>query len=280
MGDPACALVPRQPVQLLQLAQLTSIIFPLPPLPIREMQVLSCKSQESYGIYSPVLLQPLRETGNFGRVSSLVAGGAAVAKPIVFRFGDRDLSFTMTKVDRSKLYGYKETEVLAEDGQRCELATLADDGSTVVGRGGTGIGQLSAAGLWCDKQTLRPVDQDGKGIQPVPSSFSAPIRLFETASVGDYLNHNIRLVYHVTSEDVLDDLVAELKKGTLFAFPYSYRGGLAADAGFLLMGEEDKIFMLVGNPTKLEFIGLQQLAVVDEADEEDEEADEMDFDMI
>jgi hypothetical protein len=203
-----------------------------------------------------------------------------VAKPLVFQFGARRLSFTLNKVDRSKLYGYKETEALAEDGDRCELATLADDGCTVVGRGGTGIGQLSADGHWCDKQTLKPIDPEGKQIKPVPSSFSAPIRLFETASVGEYLDHTIRLVYHVTTEDDVNELVAELKKGTLFSFPYSYRGGLVADAGFLLLGEEDNIFLVVGNPTRLEFIGLQQVAVVDEDEEEEGEEDSMDFDMI
>src|SRR4051794_202632 len=101
------------------------------------------------------LLPGYGEPGIVGRVFILLAGGSPMAKPLVFQFGDRDISFTLNKVDRSKLYGYKEMEVLAEDGQRCELATLADDGCTVVGRGGTGIGQLSADGLWCDKQTLK-----------------------------------------------------------------------------------------------------------------------------
>lgn len=203
-----------------------------------------------------------------------------MAKPLVFQFGDRDISFTLDKVERSKLYGYKELDVVSEDGQHCELATLADNGCTIVSRGGSGIGQLSADGLWCDKQSLKPVDPEGKEVQPVPSSFSAPIRLFETVSVEEYLNHNIRLVYHVTSTDDMADLVKELKKGTLFSFPYSYRGGLAADAGFLLMGEEDKVFLAVGNPTKLEFIGLQQVTAGDADEEEEEEADSMDFDMI
>jgi hypothetical protein len=202
-----------------------------------------------------------------------------VAKPLVFEFRDQSLSFTLNKVDRSRLYGFKETEALAEEGHRCELATLADDGCTVVGRGGTGIGQLSADGLWCDKQTLKPVDLEGKQLTPVPSSFSAPIRLQAKASPFDYLNHNIRLVYHLASEDNVADLVQELKTGTLFSFPYSYRGGLVADAGFLLLGEEDKVFLAVGSPTKLEFIGLQQTAVVEEEDDE-EESDVMDFDMI
>jgi hypothetical protein len=203
-----------------------------------------------------------------------------VAKPLVFQFRDRDVAFTLNKVDRSKLYGYKEMEALAEDGQRCELATLADDGCTVVGRGGTGIGQISADGLWCEKSSLKPVDAEGREVKPVPSSFSAPIRLSETATAGEYLTHNIRLLYHVTSENNVDDLLEELRKGTLFSFPYSYRGGLAADAGFLLLGEEDAIFLAVGNPTKLEFLGLQELATVDEDAEDEEDSDSMDFGMI
>jgi hypothetical protein len=203
-----------------------------------------------------------------------------VAKPLVFQFRDREIAFDFNKVDRGKLYGYKETEALAEDGGRCELATLADDGCTVVGRGGTGLGQLSADGLWCDKASLKAVDPEGREIKPVPSSLSAPIRLLETATAGEYLNHDIRLVYHLTSENVADDLVAELRKGTLFSFPYSYRGGLVADAGFLLMGEDDKIFLAVGNPTKLEFIGLEELATVDEVEAVEEDGESLDFGMI
>ena len=55
-----------------------------------------------------------------------------MAKPLVFQFGDVELSFQLNKVDRSKLYGYKEVEVLDEKGRRCELATIADDGRTVA----------------------------------------------------------------------------------------------------------------------------------------------------
>jgi hypothetical protein len=74
--------------------------------------------------------------------------------------------------------------------------------------------------------------------------------------------------------------VGELKRGTVFSFPYSYRGGLVADAGFLLLGEEDKVFLAVGNPAKLEFIGLQQAVAAEEDLISEEEADGMDFDMI
>jgi hypothetical protein len=203
-----------------------------------------------------------------------------VAKPLVFQWGDQDLSFTLTKIDRSKLYGYKEVEVLDEDGNRCELATLADDGRTVVGRGGTGMGYVDADGRWCEKSKLKPVDLEGNEIEPVPSSFSAAIILFETVAVDDYLSHNIRLVYQLETEDNIDSLVEELQRDTIFSFPYSYRGGLEADAGFLLIGDDGNLFLAVGDPTKVEFIGLQQTAAVIAEEDEADETDLMDFDMI
>lgn len=202
-----------------------------------------------------------------------------MAKPLVFHCGESELSFSLQKVDRSRLYGYKELEVLDERGGRCELATLASDGQTIIGRGGTGLVTLSADGEWCDKSQLKPVDLEGHEIQPVPSSYSAPIPLAETATVDEYLQHNVRLVYQLQSEGDITPLRQPLAEGKIFKFPYSYRGGLEADAGFLLQGEDGNIFFVVGNPTKVEFTGLAQVAAVEE-EADTEEADLMDFDMI
>ena len=40
------------------------------------------------------------------------------------------------------------------------MATLADDGRTLIERGGTGIGYLSVDGDWCDKTDLMPVSDN------------------------------------------------------------------------------------------------------------------------
>ena len=104
-------------------------------------------------------------------------------KPIRFSHAGKQLAFQMHKVDRSKLYGYKELLVTDDTEQVCELATLADDGKTLVGKGGTGIAQLTADGKWTDKTKLKPVDLEGNEITPVPSSFAAPIELEEEVPI-------------------------------------------------------------------------------------------------
>ncbi len=203
-----------------------------------------------------------------------------MAKPLVFQFNGNEIAFSMSKVDRSKLYGFKELDVLDEQGGKCELATLAGDGHTVVGKGGTGIGYLSVDGAWCEKTNLQPVNLEGTEIQPVRSSFSAPVTLAEQVTTEEYLSHNVRAVYVMDSEDDTEALVDQLKQGAIFRFDYSFRGGLEADAGFLLMGADDNIFFTVGNPTNLEFVGLQEAVGVAEEDETEDEADLMDFGMI
>ncbi len=203
-----------------------------------------------------------------------------MARPLVFQLGETLLSMEMNKVDRSRLYGSKELEVVDDSGNRCELATLAEDGRTLVGRGSTALGWLDADLNWCDKSQLRPVDLDGNEVQPVASSFNAPIKLFDTCSIDDYLQHNIRLVYAVTSDCDLRDLIAELKRGTIFTFAYSYRGGHEADVGFLLCNDAEDVMLAIGNPTAVNFIGLPT-PVLDSTESDGEEDGELiDFDMI
>lgn len=205
-----------------------------------------------------------------------------MAKPLVFKLNGAEVSFDMQKVDRAKLYGYKEVEMLDEHGDKCEMATLAEDGHTIIGRGGTGLGYLSADGLWCDKSVLQPVDLSGVPIQPVSSSFAAPIELGDPVSADEYLQHSIRGVYIMETESLSSNLMESLKSGAIYKFPYSYRGGLEADIAFLLCNDAGEVFMAVGSGTAIEFIGLQQVAaiVAEDTEEDESDSDDMDFSMI
>jgi hypothetical protein len=203
-------------------------------------------------------------------------------RTLSFNHGGNQVDFEMHKVDRSKLYGFKELLVLDEDGEACELNTLAEDGKTLIGKGGTGIGYVDADGNWIEKSNLTAVDLEGNQIDPVASSFSAPVELSDKADAEDLLNHNIRLIYRLESEALDETLAAALAEGTIFKFPYSFRGGLEADAGFLMHNDSGEIFFLVGDPSSVEYVGLQQAAATStEATGDDTSTDDlMDFGMI
>ena len=204
-----------------------------------------------------------------------------MAKPLSVEFHGEVFELDLEKVDRTKLYGYVESEVLDENGKRCEIGTLTGDGHSIVGKGGTALAYLSPDGLWRKKTELQPVDRQGALIPPVKSTFDATVALDRTVSIDDFLTHNIHLIYRLKAEQEPTALMSELKKGTIFQFPFSYRGGVEASAGFLLLGSDGNVFLLVGTPTDIEFIGLKSpAAIVDGNDASADDDDLLDFSMV
>jgi len=202
-------------------------------------------------------------------------------KPLVLQFGGAEIPFLLSKVERSDLYGFVEIEALDDQGRKCSMATLADDGKSVIGSGGTAFCSLSPEGHWLEKKSLKPCDHQGNTITPVASSYAAPVPLEKTATIDEYLSHDIRAVYQIASEADIGPLLAELKKGTIFQFPYSFRGGLEADAGFLLLAADGTPFLAIGTPTKLEFVGFDQTAgISEESESAGEEEESLDFSMM
>ena len=206
-----------------------------------------------------------------------------MAKALVFKFGKSELSFGYSKVDRKKLYGFVDEEVVDGTGQGCQLATLGGDGRTLVGRGGSALLMLDADGKYCERTALKPVNENGEPLTKAASSFDAPISLERRASIADYLDHNVKAVYALVPPMGADELVAELKKGVIYTFAFSFRGGLSPDVGFLLVNPEGLPFLALGRPTRLHFVTLEQPGELDDeelSDGEDEDEDAMDFGMM
>ncbi len=206
-----------------------------------------------------------------------------MARSLVLRHNGVDIPVNPWKVDRDRLYGFVEREVVDDAGRPCELFTLAADGRTLIARGGTCLAVISAEGEWIEKSRLTAVDLEGRPMSAVPSSYSAPIPVERTATIDEYLAHDIRLIYRIDLETSAPDLLADLRKGTIYSFPYSFRGGIEPDAAFLVCNADGEPFMLVGNPTEFHFVGLAESSGVEEADATEtaaEEDDALDFGMM
>jgi hypothetical protein len=204
-----------------------------------------------------------------------------MAKPLTTQFQGETVHFQLNKVERAKLYGYIDTEVVDSAGKPCQLATLVADGHSIVGKGGTALAYLTPDGLWRKKTELQAYDRKTSApITPVKSTFDAPVALTETITVDEYLLHNIHLIYQLTPDEESAPLKKALAGGTIFHFPFSYRGGLEASAGFLLQGADGNTFLCVGTKTTADFVDLPMTAVIPpEGEEPQDEGDDdvMDF---
>ncbi len=203
-----------------------------------------------------------------------------------FEFQNKAFSLDLLKVDRNKLYGDVELETFDDGGKKCELVTLARDGRTIISTGGTATGYLSEDGEWVEREELTAVDAKGEKLPVVPSTFDLTTQLTQEVTADDYLNFAIRLAYLL--EPAESELPPEFQKavadGKIFRIDFSYRGGSFADPAFILGGDAGTIWLMIGEPGDVEFVGFSQAAICAanaqaETDGGDDE-EEFDFDML
>jgi len=202
-------------------------------------------------------------------------------RALKFKYGDSEFECELNKIDRRKLYGSVDVETRDIDGNRCGLATLANDGKTLIPYGGTALGYISSDGEWVERSDLKPVDLSGNELPLLSSSFDVTIELKKTATLEEFLNYSSRLVYLMgTDDEFAPDLIEQLKEGVIFRFEFLYREGISADPAFLLGTPDGLIWMMVGKPSAIEYVGLDQAAVCFVENEDDEEVEEFDFEML
>lgn len=203
-------------------------------------------------------------------------------RALKFKFGSNEFDLELNKVDRSKLYGSVDLETQDHEGNPCSLATLANDGKTLIPYGGTTFGYVNGDGEWVERSDLSPVDLSGEALEVLPSSFDLTIELSEKVPMEEFLNHSMRLCYALSNDEAVDkDLLASLDGGDIYRFDFLYREGVSADPAFLLATGDSQVWMMVGRPSNIDFVGLDQAAVcfVDD-DSEDEGTDDFDFEML
>ena len=204
-------------------------------------------------------------------------------RSLKFSYNDSEFDCQLNKIDRSKLYGSVDVETRDLEGNRCGLATLANDGKTLIPYGGTAFGYINDEGLWVERSELSPVNLSGDELSLLPSSFDLTIALEQQVSLEEFLDCGSRLCYLLGTDTEFDsELLKKMVEGAIYSFDFLYREGVSADPAFLLATPDGTVWMMVGRPSKIDFVGLDQAAVCFSADhdEEDDESDEFDFEML
>ena len=186
----------------------------------------------------------------------------------------------LVKLDRELLYGAVDIEAFDEKGKPATVKVRAPDGSTLIDKGGTALTTVNEEGSSVDRGQLVPVDSNGEEVVTVPSSFNQP-NVLNQAKIDDYLSQIVKSVYALepSNGEPLDFLNSHLSSGLLYNFPFSYRGGIEYDSAFVV-GNGDDAFMVVGKPAALQFVRLNQAAVLDSVEEKEISADELDFALL
>lgn len=201
-----------------------------------------------------------------------------MAKPIVVTLGGVESRFDHEKLDRSKLYGRRQRQVLDPGGKRCERAELTRDGTLLIRSGMTAQGYFDEVGTWIPNSKLVGLDADGKPVKQVPSTLGEAQKLAGPVGPEELLDLSVRAVYVLAAEQLDPKLEAELKAGKVYKFPFNYRPDYESETAFLV-GNPSGYFALVGTPAETVWCELQTVAVA-EAAEDASDDDELDFEMF
>ena len=202
-----------------------------------------------------------------------------MARKLSFSIPSKKAKFSVaiTKVDRRKLYGETRVEAFDENGEKCELVSIASDGQTLFGKGGIAFATMNQDGNFVSKSTLIPIDDEGEVIEMSESSFVEAIEVTETATVEEYLSHKVKSVYMLEDAEDPEALRELLKDGEIYSFPFSYRKGIIVDTAFLLANEAGDPFMILTTPSDIQFLSFKDNTPLDVEDEEEGDDDAFDF---
>ena len=199
-----------------------------------------------------------------------------MAKPIVVNFQGVESSFKLEKLDRAKLYGKRQRQVLDPSGERCERAELTRDGSLLIRAGMTAQGYFDQGGAWVPNRELVGLDAGGQPLPLVPATLGAAQALAGPVAPEELLDLAVRSVYVLTPEGLDPKLAERLAAGEVFRFSFNYRADYNAETAFLV-GNKAEFFALVGDPTEAPWAELATVAA-ESFDEGDD--DELDFEMF
>ena len=204
-----------------------------------------------------------------------------MARSINLAFKGEEFNLGIAKVDRKKIYGYTVVDVKDDNGSKCGLATISDDGKYILSKGCVGYTALDEQDQYVASSSITMVDLEGNPLEKIPSSFDLEKIELEKTSLDEYLKLHVKSVYQLNpdNEDVaMNKLVELLKKEQVLKFSFNYRTDYDADDAFLLESE-GTVFMVIGTVSPFEFIGLEKV-VEEMIDENEEDDDDFDFGML
>ena len=202
-----------------------------------------------------------------------------MAKNLTFSINKTNYSAGITKVDRDKVYGFVEEQVLDKNGNLCSTGALLDDGQTLVLTGATAMKTVTDNNEEVDKKALKAVYMDGKDAILVPSSYEGTIELAK-ATIDDLFNLEVNSIYQLTWEDASakSSMLKELENDNLFSFVFNYRADYeGADA--ILLSAQNEVFILTGRILEFEYLENKTAAPIVELESAEHE-EEVDFGML
>lgn len=204
-----------------------------------------------------------------------------MGKNLHFVIEGKSWSAGISKVDRNKVYGHVEEVISDSNGELCTVASILDDGQTIIVSGATALKTVNSDNREVSKDTIKTVNLNGTDAVLVPSSYDTDAVL-TPGTLDDLFNLEITAVYQLVWDDEAAklDLISYLSTNKVLKFVFNYRADYeGADA--VLITAQNQVFALTGKFLEFKFLENKQIIITEESEAESNvEEDAMDFGML
>jgi hypothetical protein len=204
-----------------------------------------------------------------------------MGKNIHFVIEGKSWSAGISKVDRNKVYGHVEEVISDSNGELCTVASILEDGQTIIVSGATALKTVDSENKEITKDAIKTVNLDGSDAVLVPSSYDTDVVL-TPGTLDDLFNLEITTVYQLVWEDEAAklDLITYLGTNKVLKFVFNYRADYeGADA--VLITAQNQVFALTGKFIEFQFLENKQVIVPEDTIvDATVEEDSMDFGML
>jgi hypothetical protein len=167
----------------------------------------------------------------------------------------KESSFTVTKIERSKLYGSKHRIPVDVHGRECSRASLTRDGLYILPTGGTAMLYLDEHNDVVERDHLHVIDTDGEIMKQGESALSVVLEVAQVVQAAELLEYTITHIYALEPIFLSQELNSLLSDGAILSMPLP---DLANHRQSFLLGNDNGFFLIVGESTGFEFIGLAE----------------------
>jgi|TARA_B110000259_G_scaffold162928_1_gene188007 hypothetical protein len=199
-----------------------------------------------------------------------------MAREILLNLNSKISTFSISKVDRKKLYGFKKRIYLDDKNKECSKGNLEEDTGYVFLNSDMSSCYVDFKGNFLNKKELEAVNEDGKKVKKEDSTLGKEVKIKEI-DIEDALNLKVNSVYYLEPKQFDENLKSNLDKGNLYQFNFNYYEDFKLEDGIILKSEKD-YFVLIGRSSKAHWVGENTDDLPEEVEEFED--NDLDFEMM
>ena len=144
-----------------------------------------------------------------------------MARELILLLDKKESKFTLSKIQRKNIYGYKKRIAMDGKNKECERAYVEEESGIMFKNSDTSSCHIDHKNNYLEKNLIEAVDANGKKVTKQDSTLGKPSNLNKWDEQSA-LNLRVNSVYQLDPVKLDAKLQSQLESGNIFYFQFNY----------------------------------------------------------